>query len=170
MAGGLMPSKLKRAKMWNSKWVDKWRDKVTRTTEVVANLWYCRDREGFIYSLRAKPYVIGGSEKEKLEFLQERALLDYLIAESFEIPEGYHTRIQDGHGHLLEVSRAGHISTIQDTPLAIFEDALKVLEERFPAQSNLSIPQDPIVCTTPLMRDESGRIMPNFAGKIRYDQ
>jgi hypothetical protein len=46
------------------------------STEVVLNLWYVRDDEGVIYSLRAKAYVVDGSEEEKLAFLQARAALD----------------------------------------------------------------------------------------------
>lgn len=61
--------------------------------EVVLNLWYVRDEEGVIYSLRVKAYVIEGTDEEKLTFLQERAKLDYLIAEPFEIP------VQKGDRH-----------------------------------------------------------------------
>ena len=34
--------------------------------EVIMNLWYVRDGEGIIYSLRAKAYVAVGSDEEKL--------------------------------------------------------------------------------------------------------
>ena len=166
MVGGRLLFKLKGIEMWKHKW----KDKATKTSEVIVNLWYCRDREGFVYSLRAKPYVKSGSEKEKTEFLQERALLDYLIAESFEIPKRFHVRLQEENSvDVMPVTHVDMMSTL-DSPIALFEDAMKVLESRFPAQSNLRIPQDPIVCNTPLMQDESGRIVPNFAGKVRYDQ
>ncbi len=37
------------------------------TREVILNLWYVRDEEGIIYSLRAKAYVADGSDEEKIK-------------------------------------------------------------------------------------------------------
>jgi hypothetical protein len=132
------------------------------------NLWYVRDEEGVIYSLRVKAYVGAGSDAEKLEFLQQRASLDYLVADPFEIPRRFH--IQIGIGHDSKVMPVAHISMLQtlDSPIAIFEDALKVIESRFPAQSQLGIPQDPLVCTTPLMQNKQGVIESRVSGQIRY--
>jgi hypothetical protein len=136
--------------------------------EVIVNLWYVRDEEGVIYSLRVKAYVGAGSDAEKLEFLQQRASLDYLVADPFEIPRRFH--IQIGIGHDSKVMPVAHISMLQtlDSPIAIFEDALKVIESRFPAQSQLGIPQDPLVCTTPLMQNKQGVIESRVSGQIRY--
>jgi len=72
------------------------------TREVILNLWFVQDDEGFIYSLRVKPYVMEGEDSEKLNFLQQRAKLDYLIAESFPGPErtcrpGLSARLTDFH-------------------------------------------------------------------------
>ena len=61
------------------------------------SLWYLRDEDGIIYSLRAKAYVGEGSDEEKLEFLQQRARLDYLVAEPFEIPKRFHVKIGVDH-------------------------------------------------------------------------
>ena len=107
--------------------------------EVIMNLWYVRDEEGIIYSLRAKAYVAGGSDEEKLKLLQERASLDYLIAEPFEIPTRFHVTIgASGGGKKMPV---GHVSMLQtlDSPIALFEDAIKGIETRFPAQSKISV-------------------------------
>ena len=133
------------------------------SSEVVLNLWYVRDDEGVIYSLRAKAYVVEGSDEEKLAFLQGRAALDYLIAESFSVPERFHlvvgaTRLPVGHVAMLQTL---------DSPIALFEDAVRVLEDRFPAQSDLSVPQDPLVCTTPLAQDAAGEIVPSNGGTSR---
>ena len=132
--------------------------------EVVLNLWYVRDDEGVIYSLRAKAYVVEGSDEEKLAFLQARAALDYLIAESFGVPERFHIMVG---GTRMPV---GHVATLQglDSPIALFEDAVRVLEDRFPAQSILTVPQDPLVCTTPLVQNPAGVIVPSNAGTFRY--
>jgi len=37
--------------------------------EVIVNLWYVRDEEGVIYSLRVKAYVGAGSDAEKLKLV-----------------------------------------------------------------------------------------------------
>ena len=58
--------------------------------EVGLNLWYVFDEKSIIYSLRVKPYVLEGTEEQKLSFLKKRAMLDYLIAEPFSIPKKFH--------------------------------------------------------------------------------
>ena len=134
--------------------------KLMASGEVVLNLWYVRDDEGVIYSLRAKAYVVEGSDEQKLAFLQARAALDYLIAESFSVPERFHLAV--GATRM----PVGHVAMLQslDSPIALFEDAVRVLEDRFPAQSNLAVPQDPLVCTTPLVQNPAGVIVPSIEG------
>ena len=134
------------------------------SSEVVLNLWYVRDDEGVIYSLRAKAYVVEGSDEEKLAFLQARAAQDYLIAESFSVPERFHLNVGETR------MPVGHVAMLQslDSPIALFEDAVRVLEDRFPAQSNLAVPQDPLVCTTPLVQNPAGEIVPSIEGTFRY--
>ena len=63
-----------------------------------------------------------------------------------------------------------HVSMLDtlDSPIALFEDALKALESQMPAQSRVTIPQDPIACTTPLMQDSGGTIRPHFTGQRRF--
>ena len=136
--------------------------------EVIMNLWYIRDEEGIIYSLRAKAYVAADSDEEKLKFLQERASLDYLIAEPFEAPARFHMTIGDGSG--AKRIPVGHVSMLQtlDSPIALFEDAIKAIESRFPAQSKISVPEDSLVCTTPLMQSADGVIEPRIMGQVRY--
>ncbi len=134
--------------------------------EVVLNLWYVRDEEGIIYSLRVKAYVAEGADEEKLTFLQKRARLDYLIAEPFEIPERFHLTID---AKKMPVAHVNMLETL-DSPIALFEDAFKTIENRFPAQSDLNISQDPLVCSTPLMQNKLGIIEPSFTGQIRYDK
>ena len=107
--------------------------------------------------------MVEGSDEEKLAFLQARAALDYLIAESFSVPERFHLNIGEAR------MPVGHVAMLQtlDSPIALFEDALRVLEDRFPAQSNLSVPQDPLVCTTPLVQNAAGEIVPSNEGTSR---
>lgn len=63
-----------------------------------------------------------------------------------------------------------HVSMLDtlDSPIALFEDAIKSIESRIPAQSELSIPQDPLVCTTPLMQNKFGVIEPRISGRREY--
>lgn len=137
--------------------------------EVILNLWYVRDEEGIIYSLRARAYLAEGSDDEKLRFLQERSTLDYLIAEQFEIPSKFHATI--GMGREAKKMPVGHIAMLStlDSPVALFEDAIRTLENRFPSQSDLSVPEDPLVCTTPLMQNSKGLIEPRIDGQFRYE-
>ena len=136
--------------------------------EVIVNLWYIKDDEGVIYSLRAKAYVGVGSDEEKLEFLQQRASLDYLVADPFEIPRRFHIQIGTGRNSVVMPVADVYMLQTLDSPIALFEDALKAIESRFPAQNQLGIPQDPLVCTTPLMQNKKGVIEPRVSGQIRY--
>ncbi len=138
--------------------------------EVVLNLWYVRDEEGIIYSLRVKAYVIEVTNGEKLAFLQERAKLDYLIAEPFEIPERFHlTTGVERDAKKMPVAHVNMLET-RDSRIALFEDAFKTIENRFPAQSDLNIPQDPLVCSTHLMQNKLGINEPHFTDQIKYDK
>lgn len=78
-------------------------------SEVIVNLWYVIE-EGIIYSLRAKAYTGSGSDEQKLKFLQQRASLDYLIADTFEIPHRFH--IQVGISRDSRVMPVAHISML----------------------------------------------------------
>ncbi len=136
--------------------------------EIILNLWYVRDEEGIIYSLRVKAYLGEGSDEEKLKFLQERAKLDYLVAEPFEIPQRFH--IKTGTKQELKTMPVTHVSMLQilDSPIALFEDAIKIIENRMPAQTRETIPQNPLVCSTPLMQNKQGIIEPRIDGQIQY--
>ena len=138
------------------------------TPEAILNLWYVRDEEGIIYSLRAKVYAGEGSDEEKLSFLQHRARLDYLIAEPFEIPARFHLTI--GTGQNSKKMPVTHISLLEtlDTPIALFEDAIQSLEARFPAQSDVAVSEDPLVCMTPLMQNSEGTIEPKIDGQSTF--
>lgn len=135
--------------------------------EIILNLWYVHDYNGIIYSLRAKAYIGEGTEEENLSFLQQRAPLDYLVAEPFEVPERFHMKVdEDGTPIVMPV---GHISLLQmlESRIAIFEDAIRTIESRIPAQTKLDISKNPLVCITPLSQNEHELIVPKYSGKIR---
>ena len=138
--------------------------------EIVLNLWYVHDREGFIYSLRGRLYVGVGSEDEKIELLQHFALIDYLIARPFPIPEAFHIHFLGAESEVkLPVAyRRVHID-MKNTPLRIFEDAIRILNDEIPAQTKLEIPCSPIVCITPLLAEDDGRIRPFIEGTVKLE-
>jgi hypothetical protein len=128
--------------------------------EIILNLWFVIDDEGLIYSLRARCYVHSGTDEEKLAFLQTVAGTDYLIAQSFSIPERFHTTILVG-----EISKkvpAATYSGIRETApfCTLFEDAIQEMEKQIPKQTTLEIGQQPIICMTPLLGDEDGHMRP----------
>ena len=125
--------------------------------EIILNLWSVQDKQGIIYSLRARAYVALGSDEEKLIMLTTFAQTDYLIARSFPIPENFHTTI---NGELLPVAHAPSLERMAAPPLAIYEDAINALNDDLPAQTELQIPNDPIVCITVLLSDASGNLKP----------
>jgi hypothetical protein len=128
--------------------------------EIILNLWFVIDDEGLIYSLRARCYVHSGTNEQKLAFLQSVAETDYVIAQSFEIPERFHTTIHNEHGSdKLPVATYNGIR--HSVPfVALFEDVIQEMEKQIPKQTTLRIGQQPIVCMTPLLGDEDGNMRP----------
>jgi hypothetical protein len=122
--------------------------------EITLNLWYVRDEEGYIYSLRARAYIGIGNEEEKLNALWKWALHDYLIARVFPIPEQFH----------IEGNPIFHVGALDflDSPLALFEEAIKTLQAELPSQTSLNIPASPLICVTPLFGDDDGNIYPKI--------
>jgi hypothetical protein len=144
--------------------------------EIMFNLWYVHGGDEFIYSLRARAYVCTGNDEDDLALLQRLAATDYLIAKPFSIPEPFYIRktsVETGKDETLQVA---HVSVVTQSAVAlgmvgsqitIFEDAIKQLEKEFPAQSRLTVPENPLVCVTPLVGDEDGNIKPEFKSMRR---
>ncbi len=63
-----------------------------------------------------------------------------------------------------------HVSMLNtlDSPIALFEDAIKSIESRMPAQTELSIPENPLVCTPPWVQNELQAIEPRISRKFKY--
>jgi hypothetical protein len=128
--------------------------------EIILNLWFVIDDEGLIYSLRARCYVHSGTDEEKLAFLQSSAVTDYLIAQSFSIPERFHTTIiHDGVSEMVPMATySGIRATVPFS--ALFEDVIQEMEKQIPKQTSLQVGQKPIICMTPLLGDEDGNMRP----------
>lgn len=140
--------------------------------EIILNLWYLFDDRGVIYSLRARAYIHSGSDEEKLRFLHGLAERDYLIARPFLIPDHFHTTVVDEDGQrtvpvmLMQVleTQGGYV-TIAD----LFEEAVRAIEQDLPGQTQIAIPQAPLMCLTPLFVDDDGKIRPQIDGEKRFE-
>lgn len=128
-----------------------------RQPEIILNLWYVHDDMGFIYSLRARAYLGFGDDQENLTLLQKFAIHDYLIARPFPIPERFGIQGKP----LFHKSAMDQL----DSPIALFEDAIRALNRELPSQTPFEIPKRPLVCITPLLGDDAGNIQPHFSGK-----
>lgn len=128
--------------------------------EIILNLWYVIDDEGLIYSLRARCYVHSGTDEEKLAYLRSFAETDYLIAQSFPIPEDYHLTMD--YGDRQEKLPMATYKGLRETGHfhMLFEKVYESMHGQLPEQTKLSIGQSPLVCVTPLRGDEDGNLSP----------
>ena len=136
--------------------------------EIILNLWYLYDELGTIYSLRARAYVGSGSDEEKLELLRTFAPDDYLIAQPFPIPERYHTTITEGGTEQRMAVALCHLLPLYGSECALFEDAFRAIEDQLPIQTDLAIPELPLVCVTPVRCTEDGLMQPQTARSRRF--
>lgn len=132
------------------------------SAEIVANLWYVMDDQGFIYSLRIKPYVCEGTDNEKLSFLKSRTYLDYLVARPFSVPARFNTNFIETDGSETKYAVVHHDDAIRLGGIdQLFFDGLDELQKELPAQTKLSIPESPLIKVTALVGDENGNIVPH---------
>jgi hypothetical protein len=136
--------------------------------EIVLNLWYVCDEQGFIYSLRARAYVAMGSEEEKLALLRRFAPLDYLIATPFPVPERFHTTVIEGdESKRMPVA----LRSVVEATVGIrsmFEEVFVEMEKQLPAQTKLSIGPNPLVCITPVLGDDDGCLKAVTSPQVRF--
>lgn len=131
------------------------------TAEIVANLWYVMDHQGFICSLRIKPYVCGGSDEEKLDFLKSRAYLDYLIAHPFPVPSRFCTTFVEGDGSETKYAIIHHDDAVRLGGIdQLFFDGLDEMQKELPVQTEMKIPESPLIKVTALTVDGNGKIVP----------
>jgi len=140
--------------------------------KIILNLWYVFDDTGTVYSLRARAYVQRGSDEEKLRFLQRFAETDYLIARPFPIPERFHTMVVEGRTKRKMPVMPTQLLETHGGPVTaadLFDEAFKQIEKDLPAQTRLSIPEDPLICLTGLYADDDGNVRPRIDGQVRID-
>ena len=136
-----------------------------RNPEIILNLWFVQDEEDIIYSLRARAYVGQGSDEEKLDLLKTFASVDYLVAQAFSVPKAFHVRM-GATGATQAVAYRSALADL-DSPIAIFEEAIKMLDDSIPSQTDLQISAEPLVCITSLIGDEDGNLQPVIRGSRR---
>lgn len=135
--------------------------------EIILNLSYVHDDMGLIYSLRARCYLATGSDEEKLALLQRLGETDYLIAQVFPIPERFHTSfVTSDSGQRVGVVQRNALELVGGLE-ELFQDVYREMEKQLPAQTQMKIPQDPLVCITPLLGDDSGQVRPQYSGRMR---
>ena len=135
--------------------------------EMIANLWYIHDEQGFIYSLRGRLYLAFGSDEEKLAMLRRHAEVDYLIARPFPIPERLHTTfVKRGEQRKFAVVNRDSLAILGDD-IVLFEEVLQEFERELPAQTPLRVSQSPLVCITPLLGTDDGTIRPSYT--VRHE-
>ena len=136
--------------------------------EIVFNLWYLRDQEGINYSLRARAYVASGPEVDKTTFLKSLADVDYMIARPFPIPRRFWAEFP--HQTAEQQLPVAHVAVLQvaESPIALWEDAIKALDAEIPGQADLPVPASPVVCITPLIADDTGNIRPFYTATQRF--
>lgn len=129
--------------------------------ELVANLWYIHDENGYIFALRARAYLAAGSDEEKLAFLRAFATVDYAIARPFALPEKFYTRVIHPEGE--RIVPAVHVTYLHHRggEAALFDEAMEALQAELPANSGLQFGASPLVCITPLEWDGAERVWPS---------
>lgn len=131
------------------------------SAEIVANLWYLMDHQGFIYSLRIMLYVCEGSDDEKLTYLTSRAYRDYLVAHHFPVPKRFSARFVESDGTETAYAVIHHDTAVTLGGLdQLFFDGLDYLQKQLPAQTELGIPESPLIKVTALIVDDNGRVVP----------
>lgn len=127
--------------------------------EVILNLWYVFDELGFINKLLGRMYIGFGKDEDKLNFLHNFCCTDYLIANSYQIPERYWTNFvefpdRDNRLPLIHLNNVPHLGGF----MVLFEDVFQDLNSQLDIDFNLSISKQPLVCITPLRIDKDGAI------------
>ena len=110
-----------------------------KNLEIILNLWYVYDKDGFIYSLRIRPYVHSGNDEDKLKYLKEHADKDYLIAKPFNLPGSIKStfhRIESKKNFTHPIIHYDHFqSYFKNYQLFMFEEAIKEIEKELPSQT-----------------------------------
>lgn len=109
-----------------------------------------------------------GNEEEKLALLRRFATLDYLIATPFPVPEQFHTTVVEGYGKkkMPVALRSAVEATVGIRNM--FEEVFVEMEKQLPAQTKLCLGPNPLVCITPVLGDDDGRLKAVTSPQVRF--
>jgi hypothetical protein len=139
-----------------------------KSSEVVLNLWAYVDKDGYIYRLAGKYYVMDGDDEEKLALLRALSRTDFLSSEWSQVPANFKI-INHDEQIITGIATASMLSD-PITHSHIFSQLLEKLANALPwqlractdgyKQFKLELPQDPLCVTTVIMEYADGSLVP----------
>ena len=103
--------------------------------EIVINLWYIMNSQGYIGQFKAKMYVAQGTDEDKLLFLRQRALLDFEVAKNYPIPDRF--KVTTGNEEFNFVHKS--FLNEKGSEVKLFAEVFDELEKEMPKFSFLKI-------------------------------
>ncbi len=131
--------------------------------EIAINLWYVVDTDNFIFLLKAKMYLVDGSDEEKLDFLASRSLLDFEIAKDYLIQPHFEYVVDRG----MYLAIPNGIQMNMGGDIDLFIDIMEELNKEISSLSPYKVPDQPLVCITPLRLNSEKLVKPYDDMKIR---
>jgi hypothetical protein len=122
-----------------------------KSSEVVLNLWAYVDKDGYIYRLAGKYYVMDGDDEEKLALLRALSRTDFLSSEWSQVPANFKIINHDEHSHIFS-QLLEKLANALPWQLRACTDGYK--------QFKLELPQDPLCVTTVIMEYADGSLVP----------
>ena len=124
--------------------------------EIGINLWYVIDADNFIFLLKAKMYLVEGSEEEKLNFLQGRSLLDFEVAKDYLIQPHFNNVVD----RVMYLAIPKDIQINMGDDIELFIEIMEEMNKEISALSQFEIPKQPLVCITPLRLNSDNLVVP----------
>ena len=134
--------------------------------EIIINLWFVIDEQGFISEVRGRMYAIGGDDKEKLQYLHQYTDTDFMICSSHSLPKNIKTTFQDGTENVIHYNDM----KISGGESILFESLFDDMEKSIPSNSLLKFPTNPLTVITPLSKSEYGVLSPDYKETVKNKQ
>ena len=124
--------------------------------EIGINLWYVTDADNFIFLLKAKMYLVEGSEEEKLNFLEGRSHLDFEVAKDYLIQPHFHNVVD----RVMYLAIPKDIQINMGDDIELFIEIMEEMNKEISGLSQYEIPKQPLVCITPLRLTSDKLVVP----------
>lgn len=122
--------------------------------EIILNLWYLTDENGFIFSLKAKPYVHVGDDSSKTSFLKERANYDFEVAKDYFLDEKMKFVSPHGELNVAPVNLLSSEVGINQLYGRVFDE----IDRELSSLSNLKLPESPLYVLTALYLSDDNQV------------